>query len=137
MDPSTAVEEYLAALPEEVRAALEKLRRTIRRAAPGATEVISYRMPAFKAHGRPLVAYGGFQNHCSFFPMSTRVIEDHLDELRPFYAGKGTLHFTPDQPLPAALVGKLVKERLAENAAGRSRRRRRLPAGTERAAPAR
>ena len=121
MDPSAAVEEYLAALPKEARAALEKLRKTIKTAAPEATEVISYRMPAFRDHGRSLVAYGGFKDHCSFFPMSTRVIDDHLDELRPFYAGKGTLRFTPDKPLPAALVRKLVKERLAENAAGRSR----------------
>ncbi|HSQ36641.1 MAG TPA: DUF1801 domain-containing protein [Acidimicrobiia bacterium] len=121
MNAPAGVEEYLAALPQEARAALERLRKAIKAAAPDATEAISYRLPAFKDHGRSLVAYGGFKDHCSFFPMSTKVIDDHMDELRPFYAGKGTLRFTADKPLPAALVKRLVKERLAENAAADSR----------------
>jgi uncharacterized protein YdhG (YjbR/CyaY superfamily) len=121
MNAAAGVEEYLAALPKQTRAALEKLRKTIRAAAPEATEAISYRMPAFEDQGRSLVAYGAFKDHCSFFPMSTKVIDYHMDELRPFYAGRGTLRFTAERSLPAALVGKLVKERLAENAARRGR----------------
>jgi len=121
MNAAAGVEEYLAALPKQARAALEKLRKTIKGAAPEATEAISYRMPAFEDQGRSLVAYGAFKDHCSFFPMSTKVIDDHMDELRPFYAGRGTLRFTAERPLPAALVRKLVKERLAENAALRGR----------------
>jgi len=117
MNAPASVEEYLEALPRQTRALLERLRKTIKAAAPEATEAISYQMPAFKDHGRSLVAYGAFKDHCSFFPMSTKVIDDHMDELRPFYAGKGTLRFTADKPLPAALIRKLVKERLAQNAA--------------------
>jgi uncharacterized protein YdhG (YjbR/CyaY superfamily) len=115
------VEDYLAALPDGQRVALEQLRETIKAAAPDATEAISYQMPAFKDHGRSLVAYAAFKDHCSFFPMSTKVIEAHKEELEPFLAGKATIRFHADRPLPAALVKKLVKARLEENAARRRR----------------
>lgn len=118
-----SVEEYLAGLPADSRAALEKLRATIRTAAPEATEAISYQMPAFKDHGRGLVAYAAFRDHCSLFPMSGKVIEDHKEVLGPRVTGKGTIQFTVDEPLPAALVKKIVKARLAENAARREKRR--------------
>jgi uncharacterized protein YdhG (YjbR/CyaY superfamily) len=121
MAAPTSVEDYLAALPEESRAALEKLRKTIKAAAPEATETIAYQMPAFKDHGRMLVYYAAFKNHCSLFPASMKVIEAHREELEPYYAVKGTIRFHADKPLPAALVMKLVKARLEENAA-RSRR---------------
>lgn len=111
------VENYLAALPEGSRAALEALRTTIGAAAPEATETISYGMPAFTQEGRPLVAYGAFKNHCSLFPMSTDVIEAYRDELEPFQTGKGTIQFHPGRPLPAGLVERLVKARIEENAA--------------------
>ncbi len=121
MTAPTSVEDYLAALPEESRAALEKLRMTIKAAAPEATETISYQMPAFKDHGRLLVAYAAFRRHCSLFPASTAVIEALGEELKPYYTGKGTIRFHADKPLPAALVKKIVKARIEENAA-RSRR---------------
>ena len=111
----------MAALPEESRAALERLREMIKAAAPEATETISYQMPAFKDHGRSLVAYAAFKNHCSLFPMSKAVIEARREELKPYLTGKGTLRFHADKPLPAELVRKLVKARLAENAAHRRR----------------
>jgi uncharacterized protein YdhG (YjbR/CyaY superfamily) len=117
----TSVEEYLAALPEESRAALEKLRKTIKAAAPEATETISYQMPAFKDHGRLLVSYAAFKDHCSFFPMSMKVIEAHAEELKPYHTGRGTIQFHADKPLPAALVKRLVKGRLEENVARRRR----------------
>ena len=76
MAASTSVEEYPAAFPEESRAALERLRKTIRAAAPEATETISYQMPAFKDHGRFLVSYAAFKDHCSLFPASNGVMEE-------------------------------------------------------------
>jgi uncharacterized protein YdhG (YjbR/CyaY superfamily) len=121
MAAATSVEDYLAALPEEPRAALEKLRKTIKAAAPEATETISYQMPAFKDHGRLLVSYAAFKDHCSLFPMSKKVIEAHREDLKPYFTGKGTIRFYADKPLPAALVKKLVKARIEENAARRRR----------------
>lgn len=121
MGAPTSVEEYLTALPEGSRAALQKLRTTIKAAAPEATETISYQMPAFKDHGRLLVSYAAFKNHCSLFPMSMKVIEALGEDLEPYRAGKGTIRFHADTPLPEALVDKLVKARIEENAA-RSRR---------------
>jgi len=121
MATPTSVENYLASLPEESRAALEKLRKMIKAAAPEATETIGYQMPAFKDHGRLLVAYAAFKDHCSFFPMSTKVIEAYSEELKPYFAGKGTIRFHVDKPLPAALVRKIVKARIEENAARRRR----------------
>ncbi len=117
MGAPASVEDYLAALPKESRAALEKLRKVIRAAAPEATEGISYQMPAFKVHGRSLVAYAAFKDHYSFFPMSVKVIVEHRAELEPFHTSKGTIRFPFDKPLPTALVKKLVKARLEENAA--------------------
>jgi uncharacterized protein YdhG (YjbR/CyaY superfamily) len=121
MATPTTVEDYLATLPDAERAALEKLRKTIKAAAPEATETISYQMPAFKLHGRFLVSYAAFKNHCSFFPASTKVLEAHGEELKPYFSGKGTIRFTTDKPLPSALVKKIVKARIAENAALTSR----------------
>ena len=118
MAAPTSVEDYLAALPEEPRAALEKLRKTIKAAAPQATETISYQMPAFKLHGRFLVYYAAFKDHCSLFPASKAVMEALREELKPYFSGKGTLRFHADKPIPAALVRKIVRVRIEENAAG-------------------
>jgi uncharacterized protein YdhG (YjbR/CyaY superfamily) len=120
MEKPSGVEEYLAALPDAERGALERLRETIRSAAPMATEKISYGMPAFHHRGN-LVYYGAFKDHCSLFPGSKKVLADHADELAGYETTKGTIHFTVDEPLPAALVRKIVKERIAENEAKRSR----------------
>jgi uncharacterized protein YdhG (YjbR/CyaY superfamily) len=117
----TAVEDYLAALPEDQRSALEKLRKTIRSTAPDSTETISYQMPTFKLRGRVLVYYAAFKDHCSLFPASEAVMEALGGELKPYFSGKGTLRFTSDKPIPAALVKKIVKARIAEIAARRRR----------------
>ncbi len=117
----TSIEDYLAALPEGQRAALEKLRRTIRAAAPRATETISYQMPALRDGDRLLVYYAAFKDHCSLFPMSLKVIDDHRHELEGHLAGRGTVRFRPDRPLPTALVKSIVKARFEENAARRRR----------------
>jgi len=121
MDKPSSVEEYLAALPAHKRTALEKLRKTIKAAAPEAAETISYQMPAFKDHGRILVYYAAFKDHYSLFPASESVMEALGDELKPYFAGKGTIRFDADKPLPAALVRKIVKARIEENAAARRR----------------
>lgn len=117
--PVRDVDDYLAALPKEKRAALEKLRKIIRSVVPDAREVISYGMPVFKYKTRSLVGFAAFKDHCSFFPMSPSVMEAHKDELKPYETAKGTIRFPANKPLPAALVKTLVKARIAENEAGR------------------
>jgi len=117
MATQASVDEYLAAIPEAPRAALEKLRATIKAAAPEATEAISYQMPAFKLDGRFLVSYAAFKDHCSLFPASERVLEEHGDALKAYFSGKGTLRFTADEPIPATLVRKIVKTRIEEEVA--------------------
>jgi len=89
------------------------LRKTIKAAAPEATEVISYGMPMFKHHGM-LVGYAAFKEHCSLF-MSTAITSALKKELASYDTSKGTIRFAPDKPLPAALVRKLVKARIAQN----------------------
>ena len=81
---------------------------------PEATEGISYRMPTFKEGGRSLVWYAGFRDHCSLFPATRGVMDALGDELKPYLSGRGTLRFTPDRPIPAALVRKIVKTRRRE-----------------------
>ncbi len=115
------VDAYLARCSPEARAALEKLRKTIKAAAPKATEVISYHIPIFK-HDGMLVGFAAFQKHCSFFPMSYAVMRAHQAELADFEKSKGTVRFTPEKPLPAGLVKKIVKARLKENEARRKKR---------------
>jgi len=108
------VDEYLAGVPEPARTALNKIRAAIRSAVPPeATETISYRMPAFK-HKGVLVWFAAFSNHCSLFPTAS-VIEAFKDELQGFSTSKGTIHFPTDKPVPAALIKKLVKARVAQN----------------------
>ena len=121
MAAPTSVEEYLSALPEESRAALENLRKTIKAAAPEATETIAYLMPAFRDRGRFLLSYAAFKDHCSLFPASQAVMEALGEELKPYVSGKATIRFRADKRLPAALVKRIVQVRIEENAA-RSRR---------------
>jgi uncharacterized protein YdhG (YjbR/CyaY superfamily) len=108
------IDEYLAALSEAERTALEKLRKTIRAAAPRAEECISYGVPAFRMK-RMLVGFGASKKHCSFYLMSSTTIDAHAKELEGYDTSKGTIRFRADEPLPAALVRKLVKARIAEN----------------------
>jgi uncharacterized protein YdhG (YjbR/CyaY superfamily) len=108
------IDDYLEVLPADKRAALEKLRKTIRAAAPKAEECISYQIPAFRQNG-VLVGFGASANHCSFFPFNSTTVTAHKAELKGYDTSKGAIRFQPDKPLPAALVRKLVKARLAEN----------------------
>ena len=108
------IEEYLAGLPEERRHALQALREAIAAAAPEAVEAISYGAPAFRYGDRPLVCYSNPRKHLSFFPMSPGVIEAHRDDLSAWSLSKGTIRFTPDNPLPAEVVATIVRARIAE-----------------------
>lgn len=116
--PAT-VADYLAALPEPQRVALERLRAVIMAAAPGGTDAISYRMPAVRYRGRVLLSYAAFRDHCSLFPWSGATIDSLGEELAPYRTGKGTLQFRTDEPIPDTLVERIVKARIAEIAAGR------------------
>jgi uncharacterized protein YdhG (YjbR/CyaY superfamily) len=111
---ATNVDDYLAAVPVRARAALDKLRKAIRAAAPKATEGISYQIPIFKL-GSPLVGFAAFENHCSFFVMSPAVMKAHKQDLKPYDTSTGTIRFAVNKPLPASLIKKLVTARIAEN----------------------
>ena len=115
------IDEYLAGVSDDQRAALEKLRKTIRAAAPDAVECISYGLAAFKLDGKGLVAFGATASHCAFYLMSNSTVAAHQEELEKYDTSTGTIRFTADKPLPAALVRKLVKARIAENAALRKK----------------
>jgi uncharacterized protein YdhG (YjbR/CyaY superfamily) len=114
---ATTIDEYLAAVTPKQRAALEKLRQTIRSLVPEAEECISYGLAAFRFQGKPLVAFGATANHCAFFPMDGTTVAAFARELKDFETSKGTIRFQPEKPLPTALVKKLVKSRMMQIAA--------------------
>jgi len=109
------IDEYIAGFPPEVQAILEKIRLTIRKAAPGAEETIKYQMPTFTLHGN-LVYFAAFKTHIGFYPIPTG-IEKFKKELAPFKQGKGSVQFPLDQPIPYSLISKIVKFRVQENVA--------------------
>src|SRR3954467_5771031 len=111
--PST-IDEYLARVSDHQRAALASLRATIKQVAPGAEECISYQIAAFRLNGM-LVGFGATAKHCAFYLMSSSTVEAYKDELKGYDTSKGSIRFQADKPLPAALVRKLVKARIAEN----------------------
>ncbi len=107
------VDEYLAGIPEPTRSTLQRVRAAIRSAAPpGATETISYGIPAFRYNG-VLVWFAAFSKHCSLFPTAS-VIAKFKNELKGYTISKGTIQFATDKPLPAQLIKKMVKARVAE-----------------------
>ncbi|HXD32893.1 MAG TPA: DUF1801 domain-containing protein [Pyrinomonadaceae bacterium] len=108
------VNEYLARLPKSTRDALERLRKTIKSAAPKATEVISYQIPVYKYGGRPLVGFAAYKNHYGFYLMSFAIMKAFDEEVKNYRSSKFTLQFPVDEPVPLALVKKLVKARIAE-----------------------
>jgi uncharacterized protein YdhG (YjbR/CyaY superfamily) len=117
------IDEYLTTASTEQRAVLEKLRQAIHAAAPGVEEGISYGLAGFKLNGRPLVYFGAWEKHCALYAASPTIQKKFQKELKGFEQSKGTIRFTPDKPLPATLVRKLVKARIVENEAhgGKSR----------------
>jgi uncharacterized protein YdhG (YjbR/CyaY superfamily) len=109
----TTIDEYIRTFPAGVQSILQKMRQTIREAAPGATEAISYRMPTFKLNGN-LVHFAAFKNHIGFYPTPS-AIERFKEELSPYKWAKGSVQFPLDKPVPFALVKKIVTFRVKEN----------------------
>jgi len=109
------IDEYLAGASEDHRRLCQRLRKTILSAAPDAEECISYGLAAFRLNGRALVAFGAWENHCALYPMSAATVRLFQPQLKEFETTKGTIRFTSENPLPATLVKKLVKARVAEN----------------------
>jgi uncharacterized protein YdhG (YjbR/CyaY superfamily) len=118
------IDEYLASVNANHRDALQKIREAIHAVAPNAEECISYGIPAFRLNGRSLVFFGAWANHCALYPGSSATLKEFRNELRDFQTSKGTLRFSPDNPLPVALVKKLVKARVAQIDNDRTRSKR-------------
>jgi uncharacterized protein YdhG (YjbR/CyaY superfamily) len=108
------VRAYIDAFPPATRRALRQLRATVRAAAPRAVEGFSYRMPCVRLEGRPLVWYAGFTQHCSLFPITASIRKAHAAALKGYHTSTGTVRFPLGQPMPVALVRRLVKARIAE-----------------------
>ena len=108
------IDEYIATFPKDVQVMLENLRQTIKKAAPGATEAIAYGIPTFKLNGKNLVHFGGYKTHIGFYP-APKGIEAFKKELAEYEGGKGTVKFPLSQPLPLALISKVVEFRAKEN----------------------
>src|SRR5262249_2392382 len=121
--PAT-INEYLAGVGPDQRAALNKLRRTIRAAFPRVEECISYGMPGFRLNGRVVAWMGAGKNHCAFYPGG--VTDAFTSELPEYETSKGTIRFQPDHPLPATLVRKLIKNRIAREASRTRKNRARV-----------
>ena len=118
------IDEYLASVNANHRDALQKIREAIHAVAPNAEECISYGIPAFRLNGRSLVFFGAWANHCALYPGSSATLKKFRNELRDFQTSKGTLRFSPDNPLSVALVKKLVKARVAQIDNDRTRSKR-------------
>lgn len=109
----TTIDEYTALFPPDVRAILERLRATIRQAAPEAKEKISYGIPTFTLHGN-LIHFAAYKNHIGLYPGAT-AIERFQDALAPYETSKGTIRFPLDAPLPLELIKRIVEDRVQEN----------------------
>jgi uncharacterized protein YdhG (YjbR/CyaY superfamily) len=111
---ATSVESYIAAQPKERRAALERVRRIIRRAIPGAEEGISYQIPAYKLQGRAVIYFAGWKEHYSLYPVTADVVEELGGRLREIEIKKSTIRFPFDEPVPARLIARIAKFRAGE-----------------------
>jgi uncharacterized protein YdhG (YjbR/CyaY superfamily) len=112
--PAT-IDEYIAGFPPDIQAILQKVRATIRKAAPRAEEAIKYRMPTYVLNGN-LVHFAAFKKHIGFYPAPTG-IEEFKDELAAYPGAKGSIQFPLDRPIPYGLIGRIVKFRVKENTA--------------------
>jgi uncharacterized protein YdhG (YjbR/CyaY superfamily) len=115
------IDEYLATVSDDKRAALEKLRKDIKSVVPKGEECISYGVPTIRLDGRMLVSFGAAAKHCSFYP-GAHPIKTYEDELKKYSTSKGTIRFPADRPLPATLVRKIVKTRIDEHSKPRVKR---------------
>ena len=108
------IDAYLAALPPNQRASLEGLRARIARHVPDAVETIGYGMPAFKLDSRGLIWFAGWKAHCSIYPLTDAFLAAHRDAFEGFGRTKGSVHFTPERPLPDDLLDDLIRARVAD-----------------------
>jgi uncharacterized protein YdhG (YjbR/CyaY superfamily) len=115
-----SVDEYIATQPEDVQAILQRIRTTIRKALPGAEEVISYQIPTYKLHGAYVVYFAGWKHHYSLYPATDSLVEAFKDDLAPYKVSKGTIRFPLSQPIPVKLIESIAKF-LAKEAAERTR----------------
>ncbi len=109
-----SMDEYIATFPEDVQKILKKVRATIKAAAPKAEETISYEIPTFKINGKYLIYFAGWKQHISIYPIPTGDAA-FQKEIEPYVAGKGTLKFPLDKPIPFKLITRMVKLQLADN----------------------
>lgn len=116
------IDEFIASVDEDKRAALEKLRQTIRKIVPQAEECISYGLAAFRLEGKPIAGFGASANHCAFYPMSGSTVATLKEKLKNYDTSKGAIRFTADKPLPAALVRLVLRTRIAEVTADLSKK---------------
>lgn len=122
----TSVDEYISSFPEDVQPILRRVRSTIRKALPGAEEVISYQIPAYRLHGSRVLYFAGWKRHYSLYPASAELIEAFKDDLEPYEVSKGTIRFPISQPVPVKLIGRIARFR-ADEAAQRSGAAKRKP----------
>jgi len=106
-----SVDEYIASQPETVQGVLERVRSTIRKAVPGAEEVISYGIPTYKLHGGPVIYFAGWKQHFSLYPASEHVVAALKDDLAPYKINKGTIRFPLSAPVPVKLIERIAKIR--------------------------
>jgi len=112
-----SVDEYIARKPESVRAVLRRVRTILRKALPGAEEVISYQIPSYKLHGRYVIYFAGWKEHWSLYPASARLVAAFGEDLAPYQVSKGTIRFPLSRPVPARLIAGLAKLLASEAAA--------------------
>jgi uncharacterized protein YdhG (YjbR/CyaY superfamily) len=112
-----SVDEYIAAQPQDVQGILDRVRGAIRRAVPGAEEMISYQIPTYKLHGDRVLYFAGWKRHYSLYPASDQLVEAFKDELAPYEIDKGTIRFPLSQPVPLQLIERIAKFRAKESAA--------------------
>ena len=115
---STVIDTYLANVSDAQRGALEKLRKQVLAIVPKAEECISYGLPAFRIDGKVVVGFGAGVRHCALYPWSGGIIARFAAELEGYETSKGTIRFQPERPLPATLLRRIVKARVADNAMG-------------------
>lgn len=119
-----SVDEYLATKPVALQRSLGRMRRIIRRALPGAEEVISYQIPAYRLNGRVVIYFAGWTEHVSIYPVTGRLVEALGERIKPYVASKGTLRFPLSKPIPERLITRVATLRALEAATGRRKSRR-------------
>jgi uncharacterized protein YdhG (YjbR/CyaY superfamily) len=112
-----SVSEYIASQPKAAQAVLRRVRKIIRKAVPGVEEVISYKIPAYKLNGRPILYFAGWKHHYSLYPSTARVIAAFKDKLAPYEVSKGTIRFPLSEAIPVRLIEGIAKLRAKEVAA--------------------